>query len=141
LRFLTRDAKCPIVKIADKLKLSPSLIIYRIRELIRKKVITAFRIDLNLEKLKIEFCKSFIYLQNKTKEKEAQLIEFCANHPNITALTQCVGPWDVELELEVESFERFHSIMREISNRFPNLIKSYESVLISKQSGITYIPR
>ncbi len=141
LKFLTKNGKCPIIEISNRLNVSSSLVIYRIRELVRKGVITAFRIDLNLEKLGMEFCKSFIYLQNKTTEKENSLIRFCSLHPNVTAVTQLVGPWDLELELETGSFEQFHRIMRDIKNRFPDLIRSYESVLISKESGIRYIPK
>lgn len=141
LKFLTKNGREPIVNIARKIGLSDSLIIYRIRELVKKGIITAFRVDLNLEKLEMGFSKSFIYLQNKTTEKENALIRFCSLHPNVTSLTQIVGPWDLELELETESFEQFHRIMRDIKNRFPDLIRSYESVLISKESGIRYIPK
>jgi Lrp/AsnC family leucine-responsive transcriptional regulator len=141
LKFLTKNGRESIVNIANKLGLSSSLVIYRIKELVKKEVITAFRIDINKKMLNLEFCKSFIYLQNKTTEKENALIRFCSLHPNITALTQCIGPWDIELELETESFDQFHRIMRDIKNRFPDLLRSYESVLISKESGIRYIPK
>ena len=141
LRFLTKNGREPIINIAKKLGLSDSLVIYRVRELVKKDVIAAFRIDVNKTKLNLEFCKAFIYLQNKTTEKENELIKFCALHPNITALTQCIGPWDIELEFESGSFEQFHRIMRDIKNRFPDLVRSYESVVISKESGIRYIPK
>lgn len=136
-----KNARTPIVEIANALGTSSSLVIYRIKEMKKRGIITTFRIDLNLEKLGMEFCKSFIYLQSKTTEKENSLIRFCSLHPNVTAVTQLVGPWDIELEFETGSFEQFHRVMRDIKNRFPDLVRSYESVLISKESGIRYIPK
>jgi len=141
LRILTRNGREHIVDIARKIGISPALAIYRMRELMKRGVITTFRIDINRAKLGLEFCKSFLYLQNKTTEKERKLIRFCSLHPNITALTQCIGPWDLELELETRSFEEFHMIMKDIKTRFPELVRSYESVVISKESGVRYIPK
>lgn len=141
LELMGRNARTPIIEMAKKMGVSSSLVIYRIKEMRKRGIITAFRVDLNLERLGMEFCKSFVYLQNKTTEKEDALIKFCSLHPNVTAVTQLVGPWDLELELETESFEQFHRVMRDIKNRFPDLVRSYESVLISKESGIRYIPK
>jgi len=141
LELMGKNARMPIIEMANSLGISSSLVIYRIKEMRKKGIITNFRVDVNKEKLGMEFCKAFIYLQNKTTEKENGLIRFCSLHPNVTAVTQLVGPWDLELELETESFEQFHRIMRDIKNRFPGLVRSYESVLISKESGIRYIPK
>jgi len=138
IKALAKNARIPLLKIAEITNLSSSAVIKRIKNLEKNKVILNYRTSLNLEKLEKEFCKSFIYLQNVTKEKEDEIVTFCLNHQNVTALTNSIGPWDLELEMEVKNFDEFYGIMNEIKSKFGDIIKNYEAVVITKEDGIDY---
>lgn len=140
LMMLSDDSRVPLTDIANKCKATPNAIRYRVKELESKGIINAYRISLNLKQFDREFCKAFIYLHQKTEEKERKLITFCEMHPDIIAVVQCVGSWDFEIEFEVEDFDQFHNIMREIRNKF-DFVRSYESVIITKEFGINYMGR
>ena len=116
----------------------PWEIISRIKNLEKRKVIQNYYIGLNLEKINKEFCKSFIYLQNYTKAEHGRLVNFCLKHPSVTALTNLVGPWEMELEMEVKNFDEFYKIMNEIKNKFKHIIRSYEAITITKEYGRDY---
>ncbi len=139
LRILSNNSREKLINIASACKTKPSVIKYRIKNLEKIGIINAYRIGLNLNLLEKEFCKAFVYLHQKTTEKEKMLIDFCKTHPNITAFIQCIGSWDFEIEFEVDHIEQFHSIMKEIRNKF-DFVKSYESVIITREFGVRYIP-
>lgn len=140
LELLDKNARMPIIQIAEKIGISSSLTIQRIKKLQKKGIICAFRIGLNREKLGINYCKSFIYYQNNTIEKENQLLYYCYNLPNIVGVSKSLGPWDLELEFEVKNYDDFHKIMKEIKNKFP-LIRSFDTVYIEKEYGLSFLPQ
>ncbi|MDD5253580.1 MAG: Lrp/AsnC family transcriptional regulator [Candidatus Nanoarchaeia archaeon] len=138
IKLLAENARIPIIDIAAKTKISPSLVIRRIGNLEKKGIILNYRIGLNLPKLGKEFCKSFIYLQNITRRVEKEIIGYCLNHPKVTAVTTSIGAWELELEMEVKNFEEFFQVMTEIKTKFKDYIKNYEAIVITKEYGIDY---
>ncbi len=139
LRILNEDARKPIIEIAEKVEISSSLAIQRINKLQKNGIIGTFRIGLNREKLEMNYCKSFIYYQNKTSEKENQLLNYCYSLPNILGVSQSIGPWDLELEFEIKNYDEFHKIMKDMKNIFP-LIRSFDTVYIEKEYGLSFLP-
>lgn len=139
LHELIKHAKIPIKDIAIKTKNSSQNIINRIRKLQQRGIITKFSIDLHYGKLGLMFCKTCIYLDNITKERLTQFYEYCAKEQKIFALTTTLGAWDVELEFEVHQFEEMVKIMDKIKNSFGDIVRSYESIIITKQSEVIYV--
>ncbi len=140
LKIIAKNARLPLIQIAKKAKISPKVAQYRIQQLKTKEIIQAFRITPNLKKFNYGFFKAFIYLKNITSEKQNKLIEFCKQQQNILNIVTCVGPWDFEIEFEVKDFQRFNELMREIKDSFPDLIKNYESVLITSEPKVDFMP-
>lgn len=139
LMIVSNNAREKLVNIAIACKLKPNVVKYRLKNLEKMKIINAYRVSLNLRLLGKEFCKAFLYLHQKTAEKEKALIEYCRGHPNVTAFIQCIGSWDFEIEFEVDNIDQFHNIMKDIRNRF-DFVKSYESATITREFGVNYTP-
>jgi Lrp/AsnC family leucine-responsive transcriptional regulator len=140
LNILKNEARAPTAEIARKVKANPMVVAYRIKKLRKDEVIQSFRIAVDLEKAGYEFCKAFLYLKNLNKQKLAEFVNYCKSKKNILNIVTCVGPWDLELEFEVGSFEEFHSQMKDIREKFGDIIKNYESVLISKELRVDFMP-
>lgn len=138
IKILTQNCRKPIIEIAGELNQSSSLIIQRIKNLEKKGIIRNYYIDLNLEKIGKEFCKSFIFLHNYTNAEYEKLKNYCLRHPNVTALTNIIGSWEMELEMEVKNFDEFHKIMNEVKNQFKHIIRSYEAIVITREYGRDY---
>jgi len=139
LKLFLKDAKIPIKNIALKTNNSAQNIINRIKKLQNKGLITKFSIDLNYEKLGLMFCKTFIYLDNITEKRLKEFYDYCAKEKNIFALTTTLGAWDIELEFEVLRFEEMVTVMDKLKEKFSDIIRNYESVIITKQSEIVYM--
>ena len=137
LDVLSNNSRAKLVDLATTCNLKPNMVKYRIKQLEKKGVINAYRISLNLKMLGKEFCKAFLYLHQKTDEKERMLIEYCKSHPNVTSFIQCIGSWDFEIESEVDNIDQFHSIMKEIRSKF-DFVRSYEAVTITREFGVNY---
>ncbi len=141
LKILANNARMSLIEIAKKIKISPRIVGYRIKELQKNIVIQAFRVTINLNKLNYMFIKAFFYLQNITDEKLRRFISYCGAHPNIGWIIICVGFWDIEIEFEIENLEKFNETMKNIREEFGGFIRGVESVIIHNDySGTRYFP-
>ena len=134
------DARMSLMAMAQKTGISSSLLLQRIKKLKEKNIIGAFRLGLDRQKLGIHYCKSFVYYQNKTSVMEKSLLEYCYALPQVLGLSQSIGPWDLELEFEVQRYDDFHHHMKSMKNSF-SLIRSFDTVYIEKESGDSFLPR
>ncbi|MFH0884709.1 MAG: AsnC family transcriptional regulator [Candidatus Micrarchaeota archaeon] len=140
LRILANNARMPVSRIAKLAKSTPAIVRHRIKSMERNGVILAYKISFDLRSYGYEFCKSFIYLKNTNPKRMDQLLEYCRQHSNVLNMVTAFGSWDLELEFEVPNFEYFHSAMKEIRNRFSDMIKSYDSILIYREYKVDYMP-
>ncbi|MBU0760672.1 MAG: Lrp/AsnC family transcriptional regulator [Nanoarchaeota archaeon] len=138
IKTLTENCRTPILDMAIKLNQSSNTIINRIKNLEKKEVIQNYFIGLNLEKIGMEFCKAFVYLQNPAKEEYKSLVDYCLNHPNVIAVSNTVGAWEMEIEMEVQNFDAFYRVMNDIKTKFKHVIRSYEAVTITREHGRDY---
>jgi len=79
----------------------------------------------DVNKLIGEFYKVLVTLKNLTKEKEKQIQEYCLQHPNIVYLVNTLGPWQLELDVEVENTQHFREVIRDFLNTFPEVVSDY----------------
>ncbi|MEW6748699.1 MAG: Lrp/AsnC family transcriptional regulator [Candidatus Micrarchaeota archaeon] len=141
LKELCLDGRVRFSAIAEKAGIPPQNVLNRVRALERKGVITKYGIDLDHSRFGIVFCKAFIELHNIDEKSLSEVYSFCEREPRIFALTTTLGAWDLELEMEVEKVEDMMEIMNRIKRSFPNSVKGYDSIVITKQSRINYLPQ
>jgi len=139
LSILSESARKPLLDLATELKKPVKTINYRIRRLIKDRIITGFRISLNYERLGIKFYKAFIELSNSSQDNIKGLLYFIKMSPNITHNMEVIGKWDFEPEFEVYSEEEFDKILNEIKFKFSNVIKRVEVITIIKEYKFVYL--
>jgi Lrp/AsnC family transcriptional regulator, leucine-responsive regulatory protein len=140
IKILVNNAKMSIIDIARKLKTTPRIIDYRIKNLKKEKIILANRIFFNLNKFNWIYCKALIKFKNLTEEKYKKFFKHCDELKNLTYLINCIGSWDVELDFEIENFNEFHKIMLDIRDKFPDIIKHYDFAIIMNEDKLDYYP-
>jgi len=129
LRLLARNARFPIIDLAQKLKLSPNAVKYRIKNLVQNKIIIAFRADININALGYEHYKVFLQLQNLDQSKLDNLIDFFRKNNNVIYVTKPLGPADLEFEIILRNEKELHVFLRELRNRF-DVIKDCQPTLL-----------
>ncbi|NYZ60161.1 Lrp/AsnC family transcriptional regulator [Candidatus Micrarchaeota archaeon] len=140
LERMVKDARIPFSEIGKKVRTSPQNVLNRVRNMEKKGIITKYGIDLNYEKLGIVFCKAFVALHNMNEESLKQIYGYCEREPKVFTLVTALGAWDLELEMEVSRIEEMMDIMNRLKREFPNCIRGYDSIVITKQRKLSYIP-
>ena len=140
IKLLVNNANLPTVEIAKKLNLNPRVITYRLRKLKKDKIILFYKITLDLNKFDWIYCKAIIKFKNLTYKKYSEFFNYCNTLPNLTYLINCIGGWDVELDFEIENFNKFHEAMLMIRDKFSEIIKSYDFVITLNEDKLGYYP-
>jgi DNA-binding Lrp family transcriptional regulator len=138
LKFLSDNARMPLLEIANKLNTSPQVIKNHIRKLEKNKIIQGYRALIDVSFLGYRYYKSYINLLNT--ENIEKLQQFCLQHPNILNVNRTMGDKDFEIELQAKSFDEFDSIMNEIRREFAGMIDDYEFVIAREEKKMVYYP-
>lgn len=138
LKKLAENARKSIVDISTELKQTIRVINYRIKQLEKKKIILGYKVAINYDKLGIKFFKTFIYLDNPHKERVNALIGYLEQNKNIIHHVKVLGNWDLEPEFEVYSEKEFDNIMKNIKDKFSDIIKGVDIITISKEHKFVY---
>ena len=138
LKIIAAEARMPTVEIADKLNITPETVKNRINGLIKKNIIQGFRPALDLKKLGYRWYKLALDLEDISKKKD--ILKFAKNHPNVVYAYEVIGGYDIELELEVESYDKFKEIMHEIRHEFSEAIRYFDYFLVWEEHRILYMP-
>ena len=140
IKSLVNNARMPITDIAKRLNLTPRIIDYRIKNLKKNKIILMSRISLNLNKINWIYCKAILKFKNLTEIKYQQFFQYCNYLKNLTYIINAIGSWDVELDFEIKDFNTFYQIMFDIRDKFSDIIKDYDFVIVMNEDKLDYYP-
>ena len=140
LILLTKKGRINFEELSRELNLTGKAISYRIKNLIRKKIIVGFRTLIDYKKFGYSNNKVLIYLQNLTKEDFSKLNNYLKIIPNCIYITKQIGKSDLEFEILTKNREEFFSIIKEIRERFRNRIRNYYYFIIHKEPISRFIP-
>jgi len=138
LHMLNKNARTKVSDIANKLNISSSAVIKRIRFLENNEIILGYRTKFSVPKLRHEYYRVFLYTKEYTKAEKQRFLNFCRNHDYILNYVDCIGPWNAELKVYSRDFHHFNKIFEEINKQFPDLINQYETCLVERKGVINY---
>lgn len=133
LKAISRNARKPSTQIAEETELTPRIVTYRLKELVKAGVISRFRPQLDVRKIGLSFYKAIVHVKEYTDQKNLKLKTYCIQQGNIFHYEQKVGPWMLELELDAENYETADKQLRSMKEEFPDFIRSYELLLITDE--------
>jgi len=141
LQILAVNARMPLFDIAAKLKISPKVVVYRIKQLMKKEIIQSFRVMLNNELLGYKWYKIHFWLKNFNKEQKEELERFVRTNPNVIFTNDTIGGADFEPELHVKNEDELRNFINTIRENFPSIIKDYEILHYYKiHKNLNYFP-
>ena len=138
LQTIANNARLSSIKIAQTTKVTPATILNRIKQMEKMGIIRRYRPMMDMQKLGYYWYKVEFTLANQQVKKK--LLDFSHKHPNIVYAYETIGGADLEIELEVESYEKFRKVLDEIRAKFGNEIESCQHLLWYKEHKITYLP-
>ncbi|MBI2629896.1 Lrp/AsnC family transcriptional regulator [Candidatus Pacearchaeota archaeon] len=137
LRFLSQNAKIPLIEIAEKLKLDSMTILHRIKRLENDGIIQGYKADLNFSQIKREFYSVKINLNDISKLKEVE--DYIKSIPETTAITEAIGSYDFEFDLEIENSGQYFKIVEDLKSKF-SFIRELTYFRVIKNYKILYMP-
>jgi hypothetical protein len=86
------------------------------------------------------FCKALMYLASSDRQSVERFVNYCATIPEAVWPQRVLGTWDFELDLEIESYDKFQERMFEIKEKFSDIIQNYEFIIVSKEFKLDFFP-
>lgn len=139
LQLLTENVRIPSTEIAKKVRLSPRAVIDRIKKMERERLILGYRVALNLPKLGYSHYKIELFIENLSKRRKEQLVEYMRTNPNIVYITETLDFIDLEFEAHLKSADELYPLMTKMRQQFPE-IKRFNSIPFHKEIIFRYIP-
>ncbi len=140
LRTIANNARMPTTMIAKRLKTTPRVVQYRIRELERKKVILGYRSHLEPKAMGNLFCKAIIYLTNANEERINSFIGFVSSMKGVVWPQRVLGSWDFEIDFELPSYDEFQESIMRLKERFPDIMKDQDFTITYKEFKLDLFP-
>ncbi len=130
---LVNNSREKIVDLSAKTKISVDMISYRIKKMEKEGIIRGYKSLWNASKIGFTTCKAFVFFKNITEEREKEFINYCKSLDNTVNIVITFAPWDLEIMFETKDYESYYKIMDNIKDKFNDVVKFYESVLITSE--------
>lgn len=133
LRELLKNARIPIIDLAEKIGTTPRVARYRLRNLEKEGIIQGYTVVLNRKKIRVKHRKIILETKWFDKEKKKKLLSFCELNKYVIAIVTCIGGWDVEIDIEAPSTKTFHDLVSKLRNLFSKEIQDFKLLAIVKE--------
>ncbi|KYK26308.1 hypothetical protein AYK26_05360 [Euryarchaeota archaeon SM23-78] len=140
LNIIANNSRKAYTEIAKETNTTLQIVKYRIKRLEKEGVIMHYKLGVDPKMYGREFVKTIISLKDITEERENQLINYCLELKPTLNVVRCIGPWDLEIEMEIENMEKYNKVMADIREKFLDIIKSYKTAIIIAEPKVTFIP-
>ncbi len=138
LKIIASNARAPLLEIAHQLRVTPAAVRYRLKQLIRKNVIVAFRVNVAMDKLGYTLYKASFNLKDMVAYPK--MLQYARQAPNIYYVDKSIGWADCEIEIYASSPAEFYNTMEKMRARFADSIRDFDFFAFSKITKLLYVP-
>lgn len=133
LSELQKNARARIVDIAKIINLSAEAVNYRIKNLIKRKIIHSFELSVDVDKLNYGWYQLQILLSDPMSADK--MLSKIISTGNVAYVAKVVGKWNFEIHLYCEDMRDFRQKLIEIRTILSSNIKDYElNIITAKHS-------
>ncbi len=132
--LLKELARRPVTirELCQKLGLAHSTLQYRVERLRRAGILRRAIFMLNHEALGYRDALLLVHANSSSKRLRDQLYDFCAHHPDITALVPAVGGWDYEISAVTREPDFLTMLRSDLMKRFPRQLGMISSFTLRR---------
>ena len=74
------------------------------------------------------------------KEIKKELFDYAKLHPNIVYITEAIGGFDFEIEVQIENIDKFYAFLDKMKNQFGKVICDINFFEYVKEHKLNYLP-
>lgn len=141
LATLDQHGRTPVTQLAVQAKIPLHTAHYHLRQMTKSKVIEGFKPKIDIGKLGYQWHLLLIQFSNVPVQRKEQFIRYCKEQPAVYYLTSTVGQYNLMLDIHVEDPQQFREVLFSFKDRFADVIKLYESMVIFEELKISYVPK
>jgi DNA-binding Lrp family transcriptional regulator len=130
LRLLNENARLTSKYIGAATNISREVTDYRIKRLIKNKLISGFITVVNDAKLGFETYLLLLQLQNYTPEDENRILNFLKDHPYSKWVLKSSGDWDIQTTFVVKNKYHLASIINEVDAFCGKNLRKYDLSIV-----------
>ena len=123
LNILRRDARTPVLDIANELNVSSSSVIYSIKQMKRLNIIAGYKLTLDLGLLGYNKCKVGISLSDLAHKED--IIHYLTKQKSVCKITEFIGDMDFDFELVFKTISELDTFVQDLRSSHPQ-IRDYE---------------
>ena len=140
LKLLEKNSRMSVLDIGRKLNLSKDIVQYRIKKLVKQKLITDFMLRVNWSSLGYQYYSVLLKLKNIDEKKRRKMIDSLKARKEVIAVFVQIGHWNLCIQSIVKDAVELKKLISEIKELFRDIIEDNESVLYFNQYRFTYLP-
>ena len=138
LNALSSDARAPLMELAKKCGISPTVAAYRLRKLEQEKVILAYVSSPNFDKLGLRFVQINFSLRDPSIRK--QLISYFDSTNKCLFAIEMLGKYDALVEVHTSSEQELQKMIDGFREKFVGRYADYDVSTITKEYLVVWGP-
>ncbi|MFH2107002.1 MAG: Lrp/AsnC family transcriptional regulator [Candidatus Micrarchaeota archaeon] len=127
-----------VVPLADIVNSSIDTVRSRIKRMEKLGIIKGHKLSFNFSKINLFFFIVSVNLSNSSETARKKLENYCKSHSNSVYLVNLLGDHDLDLEVEVESQQQLDNFLRDLKNKFFEIIRDVEVIQVTNQHKLSY---
>ena len=140
LKELSKNSRITLISIAKKVGATVDTVKSHIKKMEEQGIIKGHKLTLNYSKLGILFYIISLTLSNVSLHARKKVEDYCKSHPHSVYLVNIIGDHDIDLEVEVENQEQLDLFIRDLKNKFYDIIRDVDALQITKQNKLDFYP-
>jgi Lrp/AsnC family transcriptional regulator, leucine-responsive regulatory protein len=137
---LGKNARQSARELAKHVGSHPNTVAVRLRKLEKSGVVRHYNIVPNEAVWPWLHYKVLLSYRNATEARERALIEYCRQNTNVVYVVKAVGPWEFELDIEIEDAASFRELLRKLKARFGDIISDYSVLHVYQVHKYNFCP-
>ncbi|MFA5992492.1 MAG: Lrp/AsnC family transcriptional regulator [Candidatus Pacearchaeota archaeon] len=130
LYHLDINSRYSLNELAKKLRLSKNAVNYRLKNLVKRGIITQFYTTINVKNLEYSYFKVYFKLQNTTEKQEKEIINYFTTKVPSLWVNTLDGRYDLMVGILAGSIDEFYKILNDSINKFRTYIQSYDIFIV-----------
>ncbi len=127
-------------EIARKVDVSYHTVAARLANLQALEVLQVYSVVIDLSSLGRRYIKVLLHLEPFNQQDERAFRAFCMRHNYVVFLTEVLGDWQWEVEMEVTGYDEVYSFLRQLRKAFPKHILDYQPLEVTSEHKHNYGP-
>lgn len=123
LSLLDMDARQPYSQIGKNINRSKQFIGHRIKNLLEKKIIEGYNLDVDTRRMGYTIFSIFLQFQGVNQEKERKIIDYLQKSKYVGFCLKTLGNWDLFISIRAEGINDFYKFLGTFHKFCANSIK------------------